>query len=121
MEINVINFRKKVDLIEELHSYKLIAQMNECQFKLVKAKREFIWHQHPETDEVFIVIEGTLQIDLRDKTLNLAEGEMVVIPKGVEHKPVCRELCCLLLIEPEGTINTGNAGGGLTDTDLEWI
>ena len=121
MEINVINFEDKARKIQELHSYKLVAEMNEYQFKLVKAKREFIWHKHVETDEVFMVIEGHLQIDLRDKTLNLNKGEMVVIPKGIEHKPVCKEECTILLIEPSGTVNTGNAGGDLTDTDLEWV
>jgi mannose-6-phosphate isomerase-like protein (cupin superfamily) len=95
--------------------------MNNYYFKLVKAKREFIWHKHPETDEVFMVIQGYLQIDLRDKTLNLRKGEMVVIPKGVEHKPVCKEECAVLLIEPAETVNTGDAGGELTDTNLEWI
>jgi mannose-6-phosphate isomerase-like protein (cupin superfamily) len=121
MEINVINFEDKARKIQKLHSYKLVAEMNDYQFKLVKAKREFIWHKHVETDEVFMVIEGHLQIDLRDKTLNLNKGEMVVVPKGVEHKPVCKEECTILLIEPSGTLNTGNAGGELTDTDLEWV
>lgn len=121
MDVSVINFKEKALKIKELHSYKLVAQMNDYHFKLVKAKREFIWHKHPETDEVFMVIEGNLQIDLRDKTLNLNKGEMVVVPKGMEHKPVCKEECTVLLIEPAGTLNTGDAGGELTDTDLEWI
>lgn len=121
MEINVINIREKADLIKELHSYKLIAQMNDCQFKLVKAKRDFIWHRHPDTDEVFVVIDGKLEIELRDKTLQLSEGEMAVIPKGVEHKPSCKEVCSILLIEPEGTVNTGDTGGQLTDMKLEKI
>ncbi len=122
MEINVINLKQKADLINELHSYKCVAKMNDSLFKLVKAKREFIWHRHPETDETFIVIEGNLTIELRDKTLHLlSEGDMVVIPKGVEHKPVCTDICTILLIEPEGTVNTGNAGGDLTDTTVEWI
>jgi len=121
MNIEVICFADKFDKIEELHSYKVIAQMNNYYFKLVRAKREFIWHQHPETDEVFMVIAGNLVIELRDRTLHLTEGEMVVIPKGVEHKPLCKEECKILLIEPKGTVNTGNAGGELTDTDLEWI
>jgi mannose-6-phosphate isomerase-like protein (cupin superfamily) len=121
MDISVINFKDKARKIKELHSYKLVAEMNDYQFKMVKAKREFIWHKHPDTDEVFMVIEGHLQIDLRDKSLNLNKGEMVVIPKGIEHKPVCSEECTVLLIEPSGTVNTGDAGGELTDTDLERI
>lgn len=121
MDISVINLKDKSQIIKELHSYKIIAQMNDYYFKLVKAKREFVWHKHMDTDEVFMVIEGYLQIDLRDKTLKLKEGEFVVIPKGVEHKPICREECTVLLIEPVDTLNTGDAGGELTDTSLEWI
>nr|MDO8108990.1 cupin domain-containing protein [Candidatus Sigynarchaeota archaeon] len=121
MDIKVVNFKEKACKIKELHKYKIIAQMNNYHFKLVKTKREFIWHQHPETDEVFIVIEGTLSIELREKTLVLHEGEMVAIPKGTEHKPICKEVVCCLLIEPAGTANTGNAGGVLTDTDVDWI
>lgn len=121
MGIPVINFEGKFAQIKELHSYKLVAQMNDYHFKLVKMKREFIWHSHPETDEVFIIIDGNMQIDLRDETLYLTKGEMVVIPKGIEHKPSSREECNILLIEPAGTLNTGNTGGDLTDTELEWI
>jgi mannose-6-phosphate isomerase-like protein (cupin superfamily) len=121
MDVNVVNFKNKFSKIDELHSYKVIAQMNDYYFKIVKAKRDFIWHSHPETDEVFMVIEGNLQIDLRDETLNLKEGDMVVIPKGVEHKPLCREECHVLLIEPTGTVNTGDAGGDMTDERFEWI
>ena len=121
MEISVINFEEKFNKVQELHAYKVIAQMNDYHFKLVRMKREFIWHKHPETDEVFVVFEGDLRIDLRDKTLHVKKGEMVVIPKEVEHKPSSTEKCKILLIEPASTINTGDAGGDLTDTDLEWI
>lgn len=121
MGISVINLEDKFTMIKELHSYKLVAQMNDYHFKLVKMQRDFIWHSHSETDEVFMIIDGNMQIDLRDETLYLNKGEMVVIPKGIEHKPSSREECKILLIEPVETINTGNAGGNLTDTDLEWI
>jgi mannose-6-phosphate isomerase-like protein (cupin superfamily) len=121
MDISVINLEEKFEKIHEQHSYKIIAQMNNYHFKLVKAQREFIWHKHPETDEVFIIIGGNLRIDFRDKTLHLKKGEMVAIPKGVEHKAFCKEECKILLIEPAGTINTGDAGGNLTVTELEWI
>lgn len=121
MKVRVVNFADKFAGIGELHSYKLVAQMNDYHFKLVRMKREFIWHSHPETDEVFMVIDGHLRIDLRDEAISLTKGEMVVIPKGVEHKPSCREECKILLIEPAGTLNTGNAGGDLTDTDIEWV
>lgn len=121
MNISVINFAEKFEKIRELHSYKVVAQMNNYYFKMVRVKREFIWHRHPETDEVFMVFDGTLSIELREKILILRKGEMAVIPKGVEHKPFCDEECKVLLIEPAATANTGDAGGNLTDTKLEWI
>ncbi len=121
MDVNIINIKDKFSKIDELHSYKVIAQMNDYYFKIVKVKRDFIWHSHPETDEVFVVIQGKLQIDLRDKTLNLDEGDMVVIPKGIDHKPLCTEECHVLLIEPSQTANTGDTGGELTDEIIEWI
>lgn len=121
MDITAINFEEKFRKIKEQHSYKIVAQMNNYHFKLVRMQREFIWHKHSDTDEVFMVIDGNLQINLRGKTVTLKKGEMVVIPKGVEHKPSCKEECKILLIEPAGTLNTGDAQGNLTDTHLEWI
>ncbi len=121
MGINVINLVEKAGLIDELHAYKRVAVMNDYDFKLVKAKREFIWHRHPDTDEVFLAVEGSFEIHLRDKILTLHPGDLAVIPKGVEHKPVCNTLCTMLLIEPGGTVNTGDAGGNLTDTQVEDI
>jgi mannose-6-phosphate isomerase-like protein (cupin superfamily) len=121
MEIKKINIQGKANLITELHSYKIIAQMNDYYFKLVKAKRDFVWHQHPETDEVFVGIEGSFKLATREKVFEINEGEIIVVPKGVEHKPICEEECCVMLIEPKETINTGNAGGSLTDTNLEWL
>lgn len=121
MAIAVVNIEEKFRKIDELHAYKIIARMNGYHFKLVRMKREFIWHKHPETDEVFMVIDGRLRIELRDQTLTLTRGEMAVVPKGVEHKPSCGEECRILLIEPADTVNTGDAGGELTDTAAEWI
>lgn len=121
MGIPVINIADKLASFDELHAYKVVAQMNDYQFKLVKMRREFIWHSHPETDEVFMVMDGSLQIDLPDETLRLGKGEMVVIPRGMAHKPSCREECHIMLIEPASTVNTGDAGGDLTDTSAEWI
>lgn len=121
MDIQTVNLKEKADLITELHAYKRIAAMNDYEFKLVKAHREFIWHRHPETDEVFFAVEGRFDIELRDKTLSLGPGDLAVIPKGVEHKPVCREQCTILLVEPRGTVNTGDSGGDYTDTRVEPI
>ncbi len=120
MGIEVINFEEKFAKFSERFSPKIIAQMNDYHFKLTRTFGDFVWHKHPETDETFIVINGKLQIDLRDKSLHLKPGDMVVIPKGVEHKPYAREECKILLIEPAGTINTGDAGGELTKSEL-WI
>ncbi len=121
MKIRVVNLAEKAGLIDELHTYKLVAELNEYQFKLVKAKREFIWHRHDDTDEAFFVVEGRMQLAFRDKTFELREGELIIVPKGIDHKPVCNTECTIMLIEPKGTLNTGNAGGDLTDTELEWI
>ena len=121
MAIRVVNLREKACLIKELHKYKLVAELNNYHLKLVKAKREFIWHSHPETDELFLVVEGVMKLAFRDQVFEVREGELIVVPKGVEHKPICEAECTIMLIEPRDTTNTGNAGGPLTDTDIEWI
>ncbi|HCY84666.1 MAG TPA: cupin [Desulfobacteraceae bacterium] len=121
MDINVINLKDKAALIEDIHTYRRVARMNDYEFKLIKVQRTFVWHKHPDTDEVFYAVEGGFDIELRDKTLTLSQGEMAVIPKNVEHRPVCRELCTIMLIEPAGTVNTGDAGGDMTDTVIEDI
>ena len=121
MDIRVVNLKGKASQIRELHKYKLIADLNEYQVKLVKAKREFVWHNHPETDELFFVVEGKMQVALRDRVFDLKTGELIVVPRGIEHKSICDTQCTLMLIEPKGTLNTGNAAGPLTDTELEWI
>ena len=121
MSTPVINFANKLTKFSDLWSPKIVAQMNDYHFKLVKITGEFIWHDHPETDEVFIVIQGRMTIHLRDGSVELNEGEMYVVPIGVEHKPYADEECHILLIEPIGTVNTGEAGGELTTEDNVWI
>ncbi|HQA93801.1 MAG TPA: cupin domain-containing protein [Bacteroidales bacterium] len=121
MEIRVVNLQEKAELIKGLHQYKLIAELNNYQLKLVKAKREFIWHSHPETDELFFVVEGEMKLAFRDRVFDLKEGELIVVPRGIEHKPICETECTVMLIEPRDTLNTGNAGGPLTDINLEWV
>jgi len=118
---DVINLEQKLSLFSDHWSPKIIAQMNDYHFKLAKVQGEFVWHSHPETDEVFFIVDGTLDIELRDKTVTLNPGEMVVIPKDVEHKPVAKEECHILLVEPAGTVNTGDAGGDLTAEGDVWI
>jgi len=119
--IDVINLRDKLGLFSELWSPRIVAQMNETQFKVVKIQGEFVWHSHPETDELFLVLAGSMKILLRESELTLQTGEMVVIPKGIEHKPVAEQECHVLLAEPAGTVNTGDAGGEKTAANDVWI
>ena len=95
--------------------------MNDYQFKLVKIAGEFVWHNHPDTDETFIVIEGTMKIRFRDGEVGLTAGEMFVIPKRIDHKPVAKNECKVLLIEPKGVINTGEKASELTAENNIWI
>lgn len=116
-----INLEDKLSKFSEHWSPKVIAEMNDYQFKLVKIEGEFVWHEHPDTDEVFIVIEGTMQIEFEDRTIELSEGEMLVVPKGVRHKPYAEEECKVMLVEPRGVVNTGDAEGDLTAPNDDWI
>jgi mannose-6-phosphate isomerase-like protein (cupin superfamily) len=121
MSVNVVSLAEKVEKITVQNEYRIVAQMNNYQFKIIRMDREFIWHSHEDTDETFFVIDGELEIALRDQILKLEKNEMVVIPKGIEHKPRSIGECKIMLIEPGGTLNTGSAGGQLTDTREEWI
>lgn len=118
---NKVNFQEKFSKFSEFWSPKVIAEMNDYQFKLAKFKGEFTWHDHKDTDEVFMVMEGSMTIELRDQTVHLSEGEMFVVPKGVEHKPSAENECKVLLIEPRGVVNTGDSGGELTAENDVWI
>jgi mannose-6-phosphate isomerase-like protein (cupin superfamily) len=99
----------------------VIAEMNDYQFKLVKIKGDFVWHNHEDTDEVFIVIEGSMKIEFEGRVVELDEGEMYVVPKGVEHKPFAENECKVLLVEPRGVVNTGDTEGELTASNDVWI
>lgn len=116
-----INLSEKLAKIDAHWTPKIIAQMNDYYIKLVKIEDEFVWHSHPETDEVFLVIEGRMRIDFREGSVELEPGELVVVPRGAEHKPFTEQECKILLIEPVETVNTGDAGGNRTVKDLEWI
>jgi len=116
-----INLEDKLSKFSEHWSPKVIAEMNDYQFKLVKIEGEFVWHDHPDTDEVFIVIEGTMHIEFRDRTIELREGEMLVVPKGVRHKPYAEEECKVMLVEPRGVVNTGDTGDELTADNDVWV
>jgi mannose-6-phosphate isomerase-like protein (cupin superfamily) len=121
MNYAAINLSEKLAKFSDHWSPKIIAQMNNYHFKLVKFQGDFIWHKHEDTDEVFIVLEGRMRIDFRDGDVELKTGEMFVVPKGIEHKPYAVKECKMMLVEPAGTINTGNAGGELTAENNIWI
>lgn len=116
-----LNFANKLAQINEHWSPRVIAEMNDYQFKVVKLLGDFIWHDHQDTDETFIVLEGQLRIDFRDGQVLVSQGEMYVVPKGVEHKPFAEQEVKLLLIEPKGVLNTGSEGGERTALNDLWI
>ena len=119
--MTVINFAEKFSLFSDLWTPKVVAEMNDYQFKLVKLQGEFVWHDHGHTDEVFIVIEGSMNIEFEDRTVSLSAGEMHVVPKGTPHRPYAEEECKVMLVEPRGVVNTGNAGSELTAENDAWI
>jgi mannose-6-phosphate isomerase-like protein (cupin superfamily) len=121
MNRDAINLRDKLALFSEHWSPRVVAEMNDYQFKLAKLQGEFVWHAHADTDEVFIVLEGGMKLQFRDGEVPLSAGEMYVVPKGVEHRPVAARECCVMLVEPRGVVNTGDAGGALTAPNDDWI
>lgn len=121
MDYRSINFQEKLTLFDEHWTPKVVAEMNDYQFKIVKIEGDFVWHDHEDTDETFIVLEGELRIDFRDGAVNIGQGEMFVVPKGLEHKPFAENEVKLLIIEPRGVLNTGNEGGDRTATNDVWI
>lgn len=121
MKYSAINFEEKLSKFSEHFSPKIIAQMNDYHFKVGKFQCHFIWHEHSDTDETFIVLDGDMRIEFRDGKVELKTGEMFVVPKGVEHRPFAEKECRILLVEPAGTVNTGDAGGDLTVKKDVWI
>lgn len=118
---HAINFSEKFDLFAEQWLPKVVAELNDYQFKIARLEGDFIWHDHPETDEAFIVLDGELRIDFRDGFVTIKSGEMYVVPKGVEHKPYAKKEVRLMLIEPRGVVNTGHEGGERTAQNDVWI
>jgi mannose-6-phosphate isomerase-like protein (cupin superfamily) len=116
-----IDFAKKLSLFSDHWSPKVIAELNDIQFKLVKFQGDFVWHQHDDTDEAFIVIKGEMKIGFRDKEVTIGEGEMFVVKRGVEHITRAAEECHAMIIEPRGVVNTGATGGELTASNDVWI
>lgn len=116
-----INFASKFEQFDELWSPRVIAQMNNYEFKLVKIKDEFVWHSHDHTDEVFVVLKGVINIEFEDRTVELNQGEMLVVPRGEKHKPFAREEAQILLVEPKGVVNTGEVESHLTAKNGQWV
>ncbi len=114
VSLDPVNIVRALDRFSELWTQKKIADLNDYEIKLAKLKGEFVWHTHPETDELFLVVSGRLTIRLREGDVVLGPGELYVVPRGVEHCPVAEEETAVLLVEPAGTLNTGDAGGPMS-------
>mgnify|MGYP001437225910 CR=1 FL=1 len=119
--MNKVNLSKKFALFSEHWTPKIIAELNDYQIKIVKVEGDFVWHDHSDTDEFFFVIEGTLFIEFESKTMRLDAGELYVVPQGIQHRPYAKEECKVMLIEPRGVVNTGEADSELTATNDVWI
>lgn len=115
-----VNLAEKLARFSTLWEPRIVAALNGQHVKLAKVKGTFVWHKHDDEDELFLVVKGCLEIQFRDRTVTLGEGELVVVPRGVEHRPVAEEEVHLLLFEPAGTLNTGDAGGDRTAAQ-SWI
>lgn len=116
-----INLKEKYSLFSDFWSPKIIGELNGQYVKLAKFKGEFIWHAHEFEDELFMVIKGTLRLEFRDRTMIVNENELIIVPKGVEHRPGADEEVWVMLFEPKETLNTGNTQSAYTKENLEWI
>lgn len=122
MNYESINLLDKLSKVAELWSPHVVAELNDYQFKVARIQGEFTWHSHPDTDEAFIVLDGSIVIKLRDGEVTLKTGELYVVPRGVEHKPVAESEAQILLIEPRGVVNTGDAkSSALTAQTDQWL
>ncbi len=119
--IEKVNLAEKFARFSEQWKPKIVGEVNDFQVKLVKVKGEFVWHHHDNEDELFLVVKGTLRMRLRDREVEVREGEFIVIPRGVEHLPVADEEVHLVLLEPATTLNTGNVHNERTVPELERI
>lgn len=119
--MNKVNLTEKFALFSEHWTPKIIAELNDYQIKIVKVEGDFVWHDHSDTDEFFLVIEGTLFIEFENETMELNAGELYVVPKGVQHRPFAKSECKVMLIEPRGIVNTGEVDSELTASNDVWI
>ena len=116
-----VNLAEKFSLFDDYWSPKIVGELNDSYVKLVKVKGEFVWHSHDAEDELFLVVKGSLRIRLRDRDVRLQPGELVIVPRGVEHMPVAEEEAHLLVLESKSTVNTGAVRGERTVADPVWI
>lgn len=121
MNYHPINLAEKLALLTEPWQPRVVAELNDYQFKVARLEGDFIWHEHRDTDEAFLVLDGILRIDFRDGSVQLRAGELFVVPRGVEHKPFAESEVKLLLIEPRGVRNTGETGGERTAPNDVWV
>ncbi len=121
IEMNKINLAKKLSLFDETWSPKIVGELNGQHVKLAKIKGEFVWHTHDNADEMFLVIKGSITIELRDQRVDLDAGEFFIVPRGVEHRPIAIDEAHIMLFEPAGTVNTGDVEHEYTVRDPEWI
>ena len=119
--MEAVNIQEKLDLFNDHWNPRIIGALNGQHVKIAKIQGEFIWHSHAEEDELFLVLKGTLQMEFRDRTEVLNEGEIIIVPRGVEHRPVAQEEVHIMLFEPASTVNTGEVQSDLTKENLERI
>ncbi len=120
-EIDKINIEEKLDQINDYWNPRIAAELNGQHVKLVKFKGEFIWHHHEDEDEMFLVLKGQFTMEFRDRSVLIKEGEFIVVPRGVEHRPVAEDEVSVMLFEPKSTLNTGNIRGPLTKENIDTI
>ena len=117
----VLNLAEKLATVSEHWSPRVVAELNDIQFKLVKFQGEFVWHRHEDTDEAFLVLSGEMEVAFRDRTMTVRAGEMIVVPRGAEHVTRASAECHALVVEPRGVVNTGTAGGERTAPNDVWV
>lgn len=121
MSINKVNINDKLAQFSDHWHPRIVGELNGQQVKLAKLKGEFVWHSHEQEDEMFLVIKGSFKMELRDKVLDIQEGEFIIIPKGVEHRPVAEQEVHIMLFEPASTLHTGTTESELSRNNQEWL
>jgi len=119
--MDAINLLEKAGLVDALWSPRVVGELNDVQVKVARIHGDFVWHDHQHTDELFLVVKGSMRVEYRDRAVTLNEGEMHIVPKRVEHRTAADEECWCVIMEPRGVVNTGEAGGELTAPNDVWV